>query len=189
MAATTLTAVPSAIYAGDTLLFELAGGNYPANESWTLTADFRASEATAITAVASADSDGTSHLFNVAAATTAQWLPAVYRGIIRASNGSHTATIWTGTLEVLSDYAQMESGTDTRSHAQKCLDAIESVLEGKATRDALSTTIAGQSITRMTFDELLRAKTFYQSVVDQENAKDLAGRDMTNHSNVLIRFN
>jgi hypothetical protein len=182
MAAQTLTSIPSIMTAGETLLFKIDLENFPADQDWVLTYSFRAKEATAIDI--SGTESGASHLFNVPKATTATWIPAKYNGIAKITDGVETFTIWRGYLEVLPDLSQQDANYDTRSHAQKCLDSINAVLEGKASRDVLSSTIAGQSISRMSFSELLSAKAHYENLVKGEK-DDAAG---ISRRNVLVRF-
>jgi hypothetical protein len=84
---------------------------------------------------------------------------------------------------------QQSDNYDTRTNAKICLDAIDAVMLGKATRDVMQTTIAGQSIGRMSWAELLSAKSFYQDRVDSEVAAENAKNNLGNSRNVLIRFN
>lgn len=184
--ATTLTALPSAIVAGDSLLFVLSLADYPADQSWVVTYTFRKKLGSDVT-FASTPS-GSSHLFDIDSGTTSGWTPGSYKGFARAVGTTATETFWEGWLTILPDLTQQSDNYDTRSHAQKCLDAINSVLEGKASRDVLASTIAGQSISRMSFDELLRAKSYYESVVAQEMAQIDADNGKATGKNILIRF-
>lgn len=166
MGATTLTSVPAFLHAGDTLLMNISLADYSAADSWTLSYHFRAKDATAIDITGSAN--GADHLFNVATGTTGGWTPAVYTGKGVVTNGTQVFTVWEGRLEILPEFAQQGDNYDTRSHAKKALDSINLVLEGKAGRDVLSSTIAGQTISRMSFTELMTAKSYYQNIVDAE---------------------
>lgn len=186
MAAVTLTALPSVVYAGDSFLVELSNvSDYPA-PTWTLTANFRGFGLSQIDFTSSAN--GSYHRFTVAAATTQIWIPGDYDGVIYATNGTDVVTVWAGKLTVKPDLAAAGENFDTRSHARKCLDAIKSVLEGKASRDAIATTIAGQSITRMSFDELLRAKSYYEQEVAQEERQAAASMGLTGGNQIRMRF-
>ena len=182
MAATTLSAMPSAVYAGDTLLLLLGFGDYPADESWTLTFDFRKKDGSLITF--SSTASGASHAITVAKDDTGVWIPGTYAGVAYVDDGSQRFTVWRGQLEVLPNLAIEDANYDARSHAQKCLDAINLVLEGKASRDVLNTTIAGQSVGRMSFRELLEAKAYYESIV----ANELAELGQSSNQ-ILGRFN
>lgn len=58
--------------------------------------------------------------------------------------------------------------TDTRSHARKMLDAIESVMEGRATTDVASYTIGGRQINKMSAEDLMKWRSYYRSEVQAE---------------------
>lgn len=186
MAQTTLTAVPTSMYAGDTLSLLIALDNFPAGEGWTLTYGFRKENGSEISFASSAS--GSQYALSVEATVTAGWLPGKYVGTARVTLGAQSYTVWRGTMEVLPDLAQQEDNFDTRTSSKKCLDAINAVLEGKATRDVLQTTIAGQSIGRMSWDELLSARAYFQDLVDSEIAAENAANGRGNSRNILVRF-
>ncbi len=77
---------------------------------------------------------------------------------------------------------------DPRSHAEIMLGKIESLLSGKADSDVASYSIAGRSLNKMTFEELVNARDFYRREVKQEmNAIDIKhGRKGS--STIKVRF-
>ncbi len=184
MADTTLTSVPASVYAGDTLNWLISFSDFPASDGWVLSYGFRSNNGSAINF--SSSSSGDDFALDVTAADTATWVPGSYKGVARVVNGSVSHTIWKGSIEVLPN--PLDTDYDPRSHARKCLDAINAVLEGKASKDVLSTTIAGQSIQRLTWTELLQAKSFYQGLVDGETNAENLENGQGSSSNVLIRF-
>ena len=186
MAQTTLTAVPVSMYAGDTLTLLIAVDNFPAGDGWTLTYGFRKENGSVISF--SSTASGSQYLVAVSATDTAQWLPGKYVGTASVSLGAVKETVWRGSMEVLPDLSQQVDNFDTRTSAKKCLDAINAVLEGKATRDVMQTTIAGQSIGRMSWDELLSAKSYFQDQVDSEIAAENAANGLGSGRNILVRF-
>jgi hypothetical protein len=68
------------------------------------------------------------------------------------------------------------------------LGKIESLLSGKADSDVASYSIAGRSLNKMTFEELVNARDFYRREVKQEmNAIDIKhGRKGS--STIKVRF-
>lgn len=186
MAASTLTAVPSAVYAGDSLLWEIGLENYPASDGWVLTYNFRKENGSTIQFASTPN--GANHYFSVSASITAGWTPGVYLGTSKVTRGVQSFTTWRGQIEILPDLSQQSDNYDTRSHAKKCLDAINAVLEGKATRDVMQTTIAGQSVGRMSWSEITAAKSYFQDLVDGESAAESAVNGLGNRRNILIRF-
>lgn len=192
MADTTLTAVPVSTYAGDSLDLLISLADYPASAGWALTYNFRKGGDTPESGGSeisfTSTESGSNHLFNILSTTTAGWLPGDYKGVGRVSLGTKVVTVWKGSLEILPDLAEQTDNFDTRTHAKKCLDALNAMIEGKATRDVLNTTIAGQSIGRMTWQDLLSAQAHFQNLVDGEVAAENAANGLGNSRNVLIRF-
>ena len=192
MADTTLTAVPVSTYAGDSLDLLISLGDYPASDGWVLTYNFRKGgdtpEAGGSEIEFASTASGTSHLFNILAATTAAWLPGDYKGVARVALGAKIRTVWKGPMSVLPDLAQQNDNYDTRSHAKKCLDALNDMVLGKVSRDVINTTIAGQSIGRMTPDQVVTWIAFFEDKVASEVAAENAANGLGNSRNVLIRF-
>ena len=184
MADTTLTSVPASAYAGDTVAWLLTYADFPASDGWTLTFGFRNTSGT-IDLVSSASGDN--HAIDADTNTTSQWLSGIYKGVARISNGTTSNTIWKGQIEVLQSL--IEAGAvDTRSAARICLDNLLLASQGKASRDILNTTIAGQSIGRMTWTEITTAIAYWQDRVDAEQATEDAANGKGSSRNVLIRF-
>jgi hypothetical protein len=65
---------------------------------------------------------------------------------------------------------------------------IESILEGKADADVTSYSIAGRSITKMTFEELQAARDYYKAEVTKHKNKELAARGKATSSTIKVRF-
>jgi len=180
--------MPSSITAGDTLLVSLGLTAYPATE-WTVTFSFRAAEGSAIDLTATAS--GSYHLINEGPTSTVNWMAERYSGFGRATNiadATLAQVFWRGELEVLPNLATAEGDYDTRSWAKKCLDLIEAVLQGKASRDVLNSTIAGQSIGRMTPEQLWLMRDRFKAEYQAEQAADAAAQGKGQGSNICIRF-
>ena len=115
-----------------------------------------------------ANESGNDYLVEVLSATTAAYTAGFYvwqAYIIRTSD-SQRVTIGTGTVELVAD---RDTATgDPRTHARKVLDAIEAVLENRATVDQQEYSIAGRSLKRMPIDELIKLRKTYQAEVDAE---------------------
>ena len=174
------------MYAGDTLTLLIAIDNFPADEGWTLTYGFRKDHGSVISFASTAS--GSQYALTVSATDTAQWLPGKYVGTARVTSGAQSFTVWRGSMEVLPDLAQQIDNYDTRSPAKKNLDSIDLVLSRKATQDVLQTTIAGQSIGRMTNDQLLEARAYWSNIVDGELAAENAANGLGSGRNILVRF-
>jgi hypothetical protein len=130
---------------------------------------------------------GVNHLISATAATTGQWLPGVYKGVGRVSKAGEAHTIWKGQIEIIQSLIEAQN-QDTRTPAKICLDNLIAASQGKATRDVLNTTIAGQSIGRMSWSEITTAIAYWQDRVDSETLAENAANGLGNGRQVLIRF-
>ena len=68
------------------------------------------------------------------------------------------------------------------------LDKIESMLNGKADSDVSSYSIAGRSLTKMTFAELQDARNFYKQEVLNEQSKINIKNGRKGSSTIQVRF-
>ena len=66
----------------------------------------------------------------------------------------------------------MPAGYDSRTHAQKTLDAIKAVIEKRASLDQQEYSIHGRQLKRMTIDELLKFRVVYEREVANEIVKE-----------------
>lgn len=129
------TQEPTTVTAGDTIQWQIALPDYPATDGWTLKYALRGSAGVInITSTAS----GADHLVTVAAATSALWAHGTYQFTRYVEKGVaetlERATLDSGTITVERNWAAVTTAVDTRSHVKKVLDAIEAVLEGRASR-------------------------------------------------------
>lgn len=164
---TIATVEPEKIIAGDTLQFTKAISDYEPADGWALSYAL-VKDAVQITFTSSDNGDG-SHLVTVAAATTAAYTAGVYKWQSYVTKTTERFAIDSGTMEVTADYATETGGLDARAHCKKMLDALEAMLEGKATRDQQSYSIsfgdggASRSISRLSFGEIMEARKFYKN--------------------------
>jgi len=91
-----------------------------------------------------------------------------------------------GNIDVIADLDVNQ--TDIRSHSQVMVDKIESLLSGKADSDVASYSIAGRSLTKMSFKDLVDARNFYKSQVAIETAKLNAKKGIKGSSTIQARF-
>jgi len=185
MAAPIGTALPTTFTAGDTLKFQITLDEYSAAD-WTLYYVLVKSD-TQITFNSSAS--GTAFLVNVAKATTANWSAGEYRFTAYVADATERKTVDSGAIEILTDISQESSGYDDRSHVKIVLDALESVIEGKASSDTMMTKVGDRSLSRMSASEIYDwYKTYQQLYEDELRAEELAN-GKTNHKNsVYMRF-
>lgn len=106
----------------------------------------------------------------VTATTTAGWTAGDYSYAVYAGKSSWAERyqVYTGRVTIKPDYSAQVAGYDGRSHAEKALDAIEAVLENRASLDQSQYAIAGRQLTRMTIDELFKFRNYYRAEVEAE---------------------
>lgn len=144
--------IPQTLTAGDRWTWTDSLVDYPAT-LWTLTYYFRGpTSLAAAVGVAS----GTDHVLTITAALTADLKPGFYDWQARAALIATPTTIETvdiGRLTVEPNLAN--AAIEHRSFWRQVLDQLEPVILGRASTDQLSMSIAGRSLQRMTWDELL----------------------------------
>jgi hypothetical protein len=166
MAATVATVEPREIRAGSTGRWDRTLGDYPAS-AWTLTYRLLSS---AGTHTFDATADGDVFAVTVAAATTAAWPPADYEWVATVTDGTTVATVGTGVLTVLYNPGTATAAVDVRSQAQRNLDALDAVMEGRMTNDVASYTIGGRQLSRMGAEDLLLFHKYWKGKVANERA-------------------
>ncbi|QTP61383.1 hypothetical protein HNO53_20705 [Billgrantia antri] len=154
---------------------------YPPPE-WSLTLLLRGPEQRDLTS----SPDGTVHAFAVTAVDTAAWKAGDYWYSLRATDGTEVHELETGTFTVEPDLASVAEGFDGRSHAEKVLEAIEAVIEGRASKDQDSYRINNRELRRTPISQLLKLRDVYRQEVKRARAAK-RGRDTLGRQ-VLARF-
>ncbi|MNK29138.1 hypothetical protein D3C87_475260 [compost metagenome] len=117
----------------------------------------------------SATAEDTQHRLRVEAATTKDWTPGAYRWALRATRGADVVTIGAGAISVSPDIESMPDG-DVRSYARRCLDAIEAVIEKRASIDQKRYVINNRELERTAISDLLKLRDVFRGEVKRENA-------------------
>ena len=128
------------------------------------------------------------YLFSVSSETSATFLPGLYHWqleITQTSSGNRIV-VDIGDFEAIPDMDSNQA--DPRIHAEIMVDKIETILQGKADSDVASYSIAGRSLTKLSFQELLDARDHYRREVVQHNNKELVKRGKKNGSTIQVRF-
>lgn len=166
MAADIPTTEPAELNIGDTWKWTKTLADYPASV-WTLSYNFKsAAGGFSITASASGDD----HSVNVAYATTAGYAAGFYSWVATVTNGSERYIADSGTCTLNPDFraGTVTAAYDARTHARIALDAIEAVIEGRATVDQQEYEIAGRRLKRMPVTDLLKFRQHYKAEVASE---------------------
>lgn len=173
--------LPNSITAGLTLDVPITLTAYPA-PIWSLSVILRGPHSIDLIATAS----DPQHLIQVDATTTAAWLPGGYWFSVRVSDGANVHEVDQGTLTIKPDLAAMPEGYDGRIYAEKVLDAIEAVIQGRATKDQQKYKINNRELERTPIGDLLKLRSTFKEEVRRAKAaakgQSLLGR------NVMVRF-
>lgn len=96
--------------------------------------------------------------------------------------GSARKFVENGSFSVAPKFAGMEDGFDNRSHVKQTLDALEATILGKASRDQLSYSVAGRTMSRLSPAELLEWRDKYRQFYRDElrGEKAAGGKDLSN---------
>ncbi|WP_191284944.1 hypothetical protein [Aliiroseovarius zhejiangensis] len=116
--------------------------------------------------------DGANFTVSANGAATGAWEPGTYFVSVRMQNGGDVFEIEHGACQVVADTARANIGHDARTHAAKVLDAIEAVIESRATKDQLSYSIGGRSLQRTPIADLIKLRTAYRAEVNRQKSKN-----------------
>ena len=178
------TLEPNELVAGDTLRFTRSLADYPAGQGWSLDYNLRGPAVINWTSAA----DGDSHKIEVTAATTAAYTAGLYEIAGFAKKGTERFRIYHGTLEIRPNLAAVAGTYEARSHAQRVLDAIEAVIEKRASKDQESYAIAGRQLSRTPLADLLVLRDRYRGEVAREEKAERIRQGLGTGGRILTRF-
>lgn len=177
------TKEPASIVAGDTAKWKKSLSDYPAG-TWTLHYSLiNSSNKYSIVATA----DGTDHSVTIPAATSAGYAAGVYRVFGYVTNGTERATVYEADIEIKPDLATLTT-FDSRTHVKKTLDAIEAVIEKRATSDQQKYTIQGRSLERTPMPDLIALRDKYQALYLSEKKADDLKKGIGGKNNIYVRI-
>lgn len=148
---------PSTIKAGDFTGWKRTdlGTDYPpATHALKYTAR-KLTDPTVVINITAGES-GSDYIVSIPAATSATYAPGVYawQAFIERTADSERVTVGYGVWTVAADTAADQT-TDQRSFARRALDAVEAVLEKRATTDQEEYSIAGRSLKHTPLPDLI----------------------------------
>lgn len=184
MALTVPTREPESVRVGDTLKFTKSLPDFdPAAD----TLNYSFVNASNIYTVTATDNGDGNFLINVLPATTAAWAAGSYRWAAQVTTaGGEKHTVESGTINILPDL--MSAAVDDRSHVKKVLDALEAVIENKATKDQLSYSIGGRSISLMSTSDILLFRDRYKAEYQAEQRAERIKRGLGHGGKIKVRF-
>ena len=131
-------------------------------------------------------SDG--YLFTIDSTASASITAGLYHWqleITQTSSGNRIV-IASGDFNILVDLDDNQA--DPRIHAEIMVTKIESLLSGKADDDVASYSIAGRSLTKLSFTELTEARDYYRREVAEHTNKERIKRGKKGNETIKVRF-
>ena len=183
------TTEPYSFVAGDRIAWKRTdlGSDY-SNSSYTLTYEARleAAGGTAFTITAAAD--GSDYKVEVGSSTTEDYDAGTYHwsAFITRDSDSERIQIDSGTFKVEAN--KKTSVTDPRTHVKKVLDAIEGVIEGRASKDQENLTVEGMTLVRTPIEDLLVLYSKYKAMYVQEKRAERMRKGKKHSGKIYTRF-
>ena len=183
---------PEEIVVGDFLQWKRAdiASDYPTSSGYTAeyVARITAGGSSEIKIAQAAGSTDSYYLFTVDSATSADFAVGKYHWQleITQTSSNNRIVVDIGDFEVIPDMDDNQA--DPRIHAEIMLAKIESLLVGKADSDVSNYAIAGRSLTKMSFQELVEARDYYRSEIVKHENDALLKRGKSNGATIRARF-
>ena len=172
---TTLYQIPAEIYAGFKTAWTLKSSEYPASE-YIIKYTLKKLGSAPITLIGTAD--GNDHLFVISSTASADYEAGTYYyQCYVEDSGGELFPISTGKTEVKATLLGQSDAFDPRTHAQKCLEAIEAVIEGRATSNQSSVKVGTKELRYYSFTELLGLRAYYINEVESESGEESGHAD------------
>lgn len=165
--------IPSSVQSGATFKLTLALSRYPASD-WEASLILRGPETIDI----DSEADDDQHTFEVSAEDTKDWKAGQYWYCLRVTKDDEVRQIEEGTIEVKPDLDQVTGVYDGRDHVQKVLDAIEAVIEGRASKDQESYKINNRELRRTSITDLLLLRDRYKRELERQHLANRNGNSL-----------
>ncbi len=160
---------PECFSAGDRVQWKRTLEDYPISEGWSLTYYLRGNFAhDPINLVAT--TSGTDYEIDLSPDVTGAYTPGIYYWQAFVSVTGDRKPIGSGKITVLKNFSEVTDPTDERTHARRCLDSLNAVIENRATRDEVRYVIQaiGLSVDKMPIKDLLMFRDYYLVEVNKE---------------------
>lgn len=167
-----LSRMPASLIAGDALRLAIPAGDYPAAGGWAVSLVLQPLAGGAPVTVTGTDGAAEWLLLLTSAVSgdLAKWGAGPFQYLIAATKDGDRSTIEHGQIQVLPDPAA--SAIDQRTGARRALDAIDAVLESRASSEDMEFTFAdGRALKKVPHGELLALRKHYARIVARENTK------------------
>jgi hypothetical protein len=183
------TVEPETVVVGDYIQWRRVdlGSDYP-NTQFTMTYVARITAGGASEIQLTGTVYGNDYLFVANSAASADFTPGFYHWQLEAvrNSDSNRIVIDRGFFTAVVDLDN--NNADPRTHAEIMLAKIKSLLEGKADADVANYSVAGRSLTKLSFDELIKARDYYQEEYNKEVQKQRISKGQATGTTIKVRF-
>lgn len=183
------TTEPEVVCPGDFIQWKRTdiGGDYPP-ASYTATYVARITGGGNTEIQVTGTTSGSDYLFTVSSTTSNDFVPGLYHWQLEIKRNSDNSRIVIdrGYFTCVADLDV--NGADPRTHAEIMVAKIESILSGKADSDVASYSIAGRSLSKMSFRELTDARDYYRKEVQREVIAERIRKGQGTGATVQVRF-
>lgn len=190
-AATAPEGEPSEIVVGDFIQWkrsDLVADYPPADYTATYVARITGGGNTEIQVTATNYNSGEAYLITVDSTTSADFVAGYYHWqleIVRNSD-SNRIVVDRGAFTAIVDLDV--GGADPRTHDEKMLTKIQSILEGRADGDVESYSIQGRSLTKIPIKDLMEWERHYRQRVERYKKKEDIKLGRKTDSTIKVRF-
>ena len=128
-------------------------------------------------------------IFSFTHTDSASITPGIYQWnlYVTKSASSERKVLDSGVWELVPNISTNTS-IDVQSHARKVLTAIEAVIEGRASQDQMSYSIAGRSLSRMSIQDLLFFRDQYKAEWNKEKRLQRAKAGKGHDGQIITYF-
>ncbi len=163
------------------------GSDY-SNSLYTLKYQARLEASGTTTFAITATASGTDYKVEVGSSVTATYTAGRYRwdAYITRTVDSERIQIDSGTFDVKAN--KVSSTADPRTHVKIVLDAIESVIEGRASKDQESLSVEGMTLNRTPIEDLLTLYSKYKGMYVREQRAERMRNGKKHSGRIYTRF-
>jgi len=178
---------PLTIIAGDYIQWYRTDlSDYPSSEYTLKYMIYNTSKSYEVTAAAY----GSQYLVTIATTTSDDYTAGSYKWDAYVSKTGVRYKVDTGYITVKQDTGALTGGTgyDYSSTVKTIFDAIEAVIQGRASKDQEEFAIAGRSLKRTPIADLLKLRNFYKAEYEQELRAEAIDLGDQPSGKVRVRF-
>jgi len=177
---------PTKFTAGDTVTFNRVHSDYCPADGWALAYTLAGQGGIIKQRQGVPVDDGFD--FEFTADDTAGLARGSYRLVGRVTRGTQAHTIYNGELEVLQNIFAAETAVDTRHRLEKRLEAINAVIDGRASTDQQYLAIGGRTLQRMPYAELKELRNDTRLELKAVRNREGMARGLPNQNLIKARF-